>query len=265
MEQFGHYFEFFAGLNAYYIVADNYLTFVSKDLNNHTKDLTEALLTVEKVRVNNHNGLMTNAKAYANTIARDTYKSLSEKDINDTIKDISNRIQEISELGVITSRFNRFCLYAFLYCILMLLLIGFQFNFQNYQQRESFFVFNLLSVVSLVGVFKKNRIPPFTYMLLCFFITLLVGVLLYFISSKFSFLKCNYDFSIYNIWIGVVAPASHFVYYYFRTNLRTKNMSISINRDIRDLEFRNAAFAQEMTVTFKVVGQILGSDIKDQL
>jgi hypothetical protein len=258
LEKFGHFFEFIAALNSAYIVSDHFVDSLMDRINGHFNLLEDlinqknsAIQEIKKrLQKSDFNGLASKTKTDLNSKA----KTL-EVEIEDLKKDISEKKRE-KELRL---TFNYWCLYGCLYCVLILLLNGFDIHFNTSYENLSFLIFNISSASILLWFLKQKKYKwtidycsaSFNKVFFCFFgIGIIVfcslaflgmteGDLLFFVNLENE----HNTVQKINLVLALLLPTIHLIVILIRTKFFSKTKFKQYSVEIKKYENRIAELA----------------------
>lgn len=267
MEHFGHFFEFFAALNSAYIVSNHFIESLITKVNNHFKRIDEDLNLLHKLQKNNYERLI---KEGENCVGMANAEMIA-KNLSDQNENISHRINALEQTietakkkNAVNNNFNYQCLFGALYCILILVLNGFEFDFKTPFQRQSLLLFNFISIIILLILFRggkswifKKLTPSYNNVMLIFFVSVALAFPIFYLLQMWLPLTCYYDFSYVDIGVSILIPTWHFVYYSITSSRRTKRQSNNFKETSRLLKEECERFAGKMQAQFEAVNLMI--------
>ncbi len=161
-------------------------------------------------------------------------------ELEQKINELEEEIRTIKSLGEIPKNFSFWSLFGAMYSILILILIGFEFQFHDTLSLSwGFLWFNISCIILISWLFLreksvKKRIlkkvnasysTVAVIFLVCFIIGISVSTTLYLINDKKIELSHHFNLiDIYHInaFIAVGIPTYHFVYYTFNSRRNTR-------------------------------------------
>ncbi len=223
---FAHLIEFIAALNGAYILSTEFAKKVKK-LTNYagSKVITEHKLV--NIKWKSARGLMFKL---INGATEDLTKLCEE--FNDTCKQIKLRIESVRKEYIENStnfeeltNFNIFCFFGAFYSVIVLILIGAEYKFDQDFTRDYFFLFNIISFIIII-IFKFRGFKEKYIHVLWLIIppALITGVLMLFnVWEKIGICNTNWLY-VGNCILALIIPTWHFLFYIIKSKKRIEKI-----------------------------------------
>ena len=270
MEKFGHFFEFIAALNSAYIVSDFFIESLLKKINSYFEKLNKRLDGIRKNQTNNVIKLSEQVKGLGNLgFFKQTVDRLSVKaaGIEEKFDNLDDDIKQSFQDKNIFVNFNYWCLFGCLYCILILLLNGFEFSLDSPFNAECFFAFSTISSLSLLWFIKEKKraflkrhcYPSFNKTIICFFAPLILfPIIVSWLRSKYILSNnISQHLKYTDVILAIILTTGHFFIYYVKSSLFSKKKAKNFKIQLNALEMECEKYGQEIENSFSVVNDLI--------
>jgi Mg2+ and Co2+ transporter CorA len=239
-----------------------------RKVNNHFVYIEKELKLISSIQSNNIERLIAEGdKCNGIGNAEAVVRKLNDENeaIQKNISSLHTELEHSIQQNSISENFNYLCLFGALYCILILLLNGFELDFSEPINRELFGLFNILSILILIWIFKdkksnffKKIAPSYNKVLIVFPICIfLVYPVFFYLQKWFPAINCQYDFSWFNLGLSVLLPTGHFIYYSLKSSTKTKKQSKGLKQKSSELKLECEDFAKKIQTAFDTVNTMV--------
>lgn len=265
MNNFSSFFEFIAALNSAYVVSNHFVESLIFKINRSFNELTTRLKSLKEVHSNNGEQLREESNSCGSECEA-VIKELFDKE--STLKDrflaLEKDLADSMAKNGVSYNFNYLCLFGALFSLFLLLLIGFEYDFEIPFYRSAFLIFTILSVILIFTLFRtkkgafQNFIGPPTYkkILWIFPISILLTTLLTYFLHKFNLINCQYNFTWLLKILAILTPGLHFIVYFLKSVTITRVESRRLLNDLQQLWDDSEAYGKELRDRFDTIKKI---------
>jgi hypothetical protein len=228
-------------------------------MNQHYSKLEQQFNTIKNIQENNVSVFLVELKKYEPAKVDNVLRRLTEKvtSISSKISAFTESIEVSKQRIGISRNFNYLCLYGVLYCLGILIINGYEYDFHSSETRGCFFVFNLLSIIILSWLFWERKkwifkkiSPTYNGTLIVFIIVLIISCPIFRLLDLWEYGYFGPGYTIANIILGLLIPSGHFFYYFIRASNKSRVESNVLNTDLKGLKTDCEDFRKEMQTTF---------------
>jgi len=176
-------------------------------------------------------------------------------DIQELIREIDDSVTEKEMFR----NFNYWCLFSCLYSIMMLILNGFDFNFDTPNKTEGFIILNIFAILLVLWIirtksgkyFKKYASASFIGIIICFFICITLYYLYY--SWDRRIIWEEWGGENVAIILALLLPTGHFIFYFFKSTIISRATANRLNTSHDNLRSRTEDFSKKIDTAFEVI------------
>jgi len=202
-------------------------------------------------------------------ISLDIYKKTEQE---------SRKVETAQQVHIFSKNFSFLSLYSFMYCIMILVLIGFEFDLHAFPYSHALFCFNCFSVVSLVLLLGHDELlrytslgdrlsrwiekvlrPDYYKIVWLFMLSVIVIVGIYWImfpnavENNKKIPPDYYDYFFINRIACLLIPAFHFVYYFIKVSILILLRTWGVSKQLKKIRLECENFAKTLETTFDAV------------
>jgi len=231
LEKFAHFFEFIAAINSAYIVSDTFMESLLKKINGGLMSLKGTLRKTE-------NDWKNNIKYFQDLVSVDKLGNETKNEYQEKLMGLINRItvtkDELNKAlqnKPMFHNFNYWCLFSCLFCVLILVLNGYQYDYEKKYRGYYLIAFGILTaLITLISLMvsrgpknqqsnKKRFTQSYNGVVTIFFLCLIILPLLMhfarYIFGGLPFANCIKPMELIVVkTVCLILVVGHFFFYY---------------------------------------------------
>jgi len=267
LEKLTSVFELYVAINSAYIISQHFTKALIANIFGILQEIQDDYLgkaiSILKSNKDYLQGLSPSQGEAPSAIEISIYKSLLEKHDahEEKFKSIQEEIEERIHKAGISKAFNFYCLLSALFSFCVLISIGFEINFHEWND-DGFFVFCMCHILFFFLFYKKQgnlRVKIFssgyTAAIAIVLMSSLIALFYSFLQKKLE-LNCPIEWYEVNKVIATAFPSLHFIYYFGKSYFNKRRiypmMMKSVNEFITELE----RFGEEAKVRIDTIKQM---------
>jgi len=245
-------FELIAAFNFAYVISSDFTKSLERQIVGSYSGIDKLLAEVKTLVRQNADYLSEKINSIGNNSNELTNLYGRKRTFDLQLNQLEDRVAQKIETSGISKTFNYYCLFAGFYSFFLLIIFGFGFSWSNNRHSELLLIFNFISLLGVIFLFDRWLIFKFfipNYLKTIFISSATIfflSILCWFYRNQIPVDSAGYfsmNFAYLNIFICLILPTFHFLYYFRKAFLSRREKGKEVTDEIKKFKVKCIEFS----------------------